>query len=32
MQVPEVLFRSIPHPAKSASKKPIRSNEEEAKY
>jgi hypothetical protein len=31
-QVPEVLFRSIPHPAESASEKPTRSNEEEAEY
>jgi hypothetical protein len=31
-QVPEVLFRSIPQPAKSASKKPTRSSEEEAEY
>jgi hypothetical protein len=31
-QVPEVLFRSIPQPAKSASEKPIRSNEEETEY
>jgi hypothetical protein len=29
-QVPEVLFRSIPQPAKSASEKPTRSSEEEA--
>jgi hypothetical protein len=31
-QVPEVLFQSIPQPAKSASEKPTRSNEEEAEY
>ena len=31
-QVPEVLFRSIPQPAKSASEKPTRSSEEEAEY
>jgi hypothetical protein len=31
-QVPEVLFRSIVHPAKSASEKPTRSSEEEAEY
>jgi hypothetical protein len=31
-QVPEVLFRSIPQPAKSASKKTTRSSEEEAEY
>jgi hypothetical protein len=31
-QVQEVLFQSIPHPAKSASEKPIRSSEEEAEY
>jgi hypothetical protein len=31
-QVPEVLFRSIPHPAKSASEKPTRSSEEETEY
>jgi hypothetical protein len=29
-QVPEVLFRSIPQPTKSTSKKPTRSSEEEA--
>jgi hypothetical protein len=28
-QVPEKLFWSIPHPAKSASEKPTRSSEEE---
>jgi hypothetical protein len=31
-QVPEVLFRSISQPAKSALEKPTRSSEEEAKY
>jgi hypothetical protein len=31
-QVSEVLFRSIPQPAKSASEKPTRSSEEEAEY
>jgi hypothetical protein len=31
-QVPKVLFRSIPQPAKLASEKPIRSSEEEAEY
>jgi hypothetical protein len=31
-QVSEVLFRSIPHPAKSASKKPTISGEEEPEY
>jgi hypothetical protein len=31
-QVPEVLFWSIPQPAKSASEKPTRSSEEEAEY
>jgi hypothetical protein len=31
-QVPEVLIRSIPQPAKSASEKPTRSSEEEAEY
>jgi hypothetical protein len=31
-QIPEVLFWSIPHPVKSASKNPIRSSEEEAEY
>jgi hypothetical protein len=31
-QVPEVIFRSIPHPTKSASEKPTRSSEEETKY
>jgi hypothetical protein len=31
-QVPEVLFRSITQPAKSASEKPTRSSEEEAEY
>jgi hypothetical protein len=31
-QVPEVLFWSIPQPAKSASEKPIRSSEEETEY
>jgi hypothetical protein len=31
-QVPEVLFRSIPQPAKSALEKPTRSSEEEAEY
>jgi hypothetical protein len=31
-QVPEVLFRSIPHLAKSALEKPTRSSEEEAEY
>jgi hypothetical protein len=31
-QVPEVLFRSIPQPTKSALKKPTRSSEEEAEY
>jgi hypothetical protein len=31
-QVPEVLFRSIPHRAKLASEKPTRSSEEEAEY
>jgi hypothetical protein len=31
-QAPEVLFRSIPLPAKSASEKPTRSSEEEAEY
>jgi hypothetical protein len=31
-QVPEVLFRSIPQPAKLTSEKPTRSSEEEAKY
>jgi hypothetical protein len=31
-QVPKMLFRSIPHPAKSASEKPTRSSEEEAEY
>jgi hypothetical protein len=31
-QVPEVLFRSIPQPAKSASEKPTRSSEEEVEY
>jgi hypothetical protein len=31
-QVPEVLFRSIPLPAKSASKKSVESSEEEAEY
>jgi hypothetical protein len=30
--VPEVLFRSISQPIKSASKKPTRSNEIEAEY
>jgi hypothetical protein len=30
--VPEVRFRSIPQPAKSASEKPTRSSEEEAEY
>jgi hypothetical protein len=31
-QVPQVLFWSIPQPAKSASKKPTRLSEEEAEY
>jgi hypothetical protein len=31
-QVPEVLFRSIPQPAKSASEKPTRSSEEDTEY
>jgi hypothetical protein len=31
-QVPEVLFRSIPQPAKSVSENPTRSSEEEAEY
>jgi hypothetical protein len=31
-QVPEVLFRSIPQPAKSALEKPTRSSEEEEEY
>jgi hypothetical protein len=31
-KVPEVLFRSIPHPANSASENPTRSSEEEAEY
>jgi hypothetical protein len=31
-QVSEVLFRSIPQPTKSASKKPTRSSEEEEEY
>jgi hypothetical protein len=31
-QVPKVLFRSIPQPAKSASEKPTRSSKEEAEY
>jgi hypothetical protein len=31
-QVPEVLFRSIPQPAKLASEKATRSSEEEAEY
>jgi hypothetical protein len=30
--VPEVLFRSIPQPAKSALEKPTRSSEEEVEY
>jgi hypothetical protein len=31
-QVPEVLFRSIPHPMKSASENPTRSSKEEVEY
>jgi hypothetical protein len=31
-KVPEVLFRSIPQPAKSVSENPTRSSEEEAEY
>jgi hypothetical protein len=31
-QVPEVLFQSIPQPAKSTSKKPTKSSEEKAEY
>jgi hypothetical protein len=31
-QVPEVLFRSIPQPVKSALEKPTRSREKEAEY
>jgi hypothetical protein len=30
--VPEVLFLSIPHPAKSTSEKPTKSSDEEAEY
>jgi hypothetical protein len=32
LHIPEVLFRSIPQPAKSTSEKPTRSSYEEAEY